>query len=158
MTGTTFKDIFQNEETFYKTVRDFDPEANHGNLIVPLVPWYGPSKPATVQRFSPEVKIMIAAVAKTLMKIEPEGRYFDTVLGELMREPFLRLYEAKCNHRSDVFPENSLLPVRFDGSLDSDLVKKVGSTLPSDEILIARLIRLQIRWINGFPSFSMTKS
>lgn len=125
MAQSSLKSIFGTEEVG-DYVRKFDFAGDDQGLAVAFAPLYGPLNKDTFRQLRDENQILIAAVAKTMQKIQPNDRSFDSVLAAFMQNPLAQPANDKSVARSDTFLAEATELANFDGSPNSGIVKKVS--------------------------------
>jgi hypothetical protein len=124
--GPTLKDVFGSDE-LANQVDKFNFDKNERGMILPYAPLYGNFTKQTYQAMSDEVKVLIAVVTKTMQKIQPDDRNYDTILSAFMQSPLLQLDDGKSVHRADTYHTDETSIMKFDGSPDPKTVQQVAS-------------------------------
>lgn len=124
--GLTLKGVFGSDE-LANQVDKFNFDKNERGMILPYAPLYGNFTKDTFEAMSPEVKVLIAAVAKTMDRIPPDDRNFDTIVSAFMQSPLLQLDDQSSVFRSDTYHTDETNILKFDGSPDPVVVQQVTS-------------------------------
>ncbi|KAK5048603.1 hypothetical protein LTR84_005694 [Exophiala bonariae] len=120
----TLKDIFGSDE-LANQVEKFDFDKNERGMIISYAPLYGNFTKQSFEAMSDEVKILIAVVTKTMQKIEPQDRNYDTITTAFMQSPLLQLDDQKSIQRSDAYHTDHTNLLKLDGSPDPKIVQEI---------------------------------